>query len=290
MLVGYVDRLVWLALACLFLFHVLGEALVIGLAPAASAFSDRFTSRVAARILFCVRVFPAAGSMIATAAVCLLVYLQPGHHWITGWARWLWIGAAPAGLMLLLVSVRGLLQNLARSREHMRRWRVEARRESLGEIPIPAYVIDGDVPFLAMAGIVRPVLIASRGLVRALTPGQLNAALAHEAAHRVFHDNLKRLIMRSIPSVLPFAMRLRSIEKSWAKCTEQAADDRAVAGTPVQAALLAEALLRVAQIGGLHPSGAATALLADGSELHDRVNRLLNSASRRVRRENMVNR
>ena len=286
MLDGYLDR--WPA--CLFLFHVLGEALASWLAPAAIAFSDRLAPRVAARILFCVRVFPAAGSVAGTAAVGLLVNVHPGHDWITGRVRWLSIGAAPGGLALLFMSARGLLQNLARSREHLRRWRVEARREQLGEIPIPAYVIDGDVPFLAMAGIVRPALIASRGLVRALTPGQLNAALAHEAAHRVSHDNLKRLIMRSIPSALPFAMRLRSIEKSWARFAEQAADDRAVAGAPVQAALLAEALMRVAQIGGVHPSGAATPLLADGSELHERVKRLLNSASRRVRREELVTR
>ncbi|HLG94881.1 MAG TPA: M48 family metalloprotease [Bryobacteraceae bacterium] len=191
---------------------------------------------------------------------------------------WLCIGAGCGGGLVWLVCAGRLLQNLARSRRYMARWTHEGRRAQLCENSTPAWVIGSDVPFLALAGIVQPRLIASRGLVRVLSPGQLNAAVGHEAAHQASHDNLKRLILRSIPRIVPFGGGMERIEHAWMKFAERAADDWAVAGQAARALLLAEALVRVARIGGAYASPLTAPLLADARELHARVDRLVNPA------------
>jgi len=242
--------------------------------------ADRFKPRSAARALFMLRLFPVTFSIFAVTAVCI-----PSYLWLeptsaqeqVGWMCW---AAASLAVVLWLVSASRLLDATARSYRYLRRWRRQAVADRLPQATTPAWVIESDVPFLALAGIVRPRLIASRGLLRTLSSGQLSAALRHEEAHRTSHDNLKRLIMHGAPGILPFVSACTLLEQAWAKFAERAADDRAVSGDPARALLLAEALVRVARIA---PQSALVApLLADASELHARVDRLLHPAPPRA--------
>jgi hypothetical protein len=106
-------------------------------------------------------------------------------------------------------------------------------------------------------------------------------ALRHEWAHRISHDNLKRLLLLAIPDVLPWLRGLRAIDRAWARLAEWAADDRAVGDDSLRSVALAGALVRVARLGTAPPPAPlATSLLADGSDLAVRVDRLLHPAPR----------
>src|SRR5262249_15494996 len=109
---------------------------------------------------------------------------------------------------------------------------------------------------------------------------QLSMAMRHEWAHRIAHDNLKRLLLLALLDVLPFVRGLGSIDRAWGRLAEWAADDRAVAGCSHRSLALAAALVRVARMGPpARPVEAAILLIADGSDLAVRVDRLLSPAS-----------
>ena len=115
--------------------------------------------------------------------------------------------------------------------------------------------------------------------MNALPAEQLAAALRHEEAHRVSRDNLKRLLLLLTPGLLPGLHGFHAIERGWARFTEWAADDEAVAGDAHLSLYLAAALVRIARMGGAPaPSPLATSFLGDSRELSARVDRLLSPA------------
>jgi hypothetical protein len=104
----------------------------------------------------------------------------------------------------------------------------------------------------------------------------LAVALRHEEAHRVSRDNLKRLLLVLAPGLLPGFHGFGAIERGWARFTEWAADDDAVAGDAHLSVSLAAALVRIARMGGHPPpSPVATCFLGDSREISARVDRLL---------------
>ena len=110
-------------------------------------------------------------------------------------------------------------------------------------------------------------------------PGQLAAALRHEEAHRISRDNLKRLLLLLAPGLLPGLHGFGAIERGWARFSEWAADDDAVAGDAHRSLSLAAALVRVARMGGSAPVSPLTAaFLGDSREISARVDRLLSPA------------
>jgi hypothetical protein len=81
------------------------------------------------------------------------------------------------------------------------------------------------------------------------------------------------------PGLLPGFHGFHAIERGWARFTEWAADDDAVAGDAHLSLSLAAALVRIARMGGtLPPSPLSTSFLGDSREISARVDRLLNSA------------
>lgn len=278
MMAAYWWRLAWLALACFFAIHLAASAAVALLSGRAVRMAERFKPHSAARALFLLRLFPLTISSLAVTAICIPSYLWLEPESAQEQVGWMCAAAAALAILLWLDSAGRFLHTTARSFRFIRRWRRQARPDRLGHAATQAWVIQSDAPFLAMAGILQPRLIASGALLRTLSSGQLAAALRHEDAHRTSRDNLKRLIMHCAPGSLPFVSPSRRIEQAWAKFAERAADDRAVSGDPARALLLAEALVRVARIAG--PQSALVApLLADRSELQARVNRLLHPPS-----------
>jgi beta-lactamase regulating signal transducer with metallopeptidase domain len=145
--------------------------------------------------------------------------------------------------------------------------------------------VNGAAPLLALTGIVRPRLVISQRVVSALSGRQLAAVLRHEHAHRLSHDNLKRLVILLSPGLFPFFRGFDNLERAWARYTEWAADDLAVDGAVDgdgrRSLPLAAALVRVARLGFAGPAPPlATSLLADGQDLSARVDRLLHPRAR----------
>lgn len=195
------------------------------------------------------------------AAVCL-----PSYLWLEPDAPAERVGfgclaAALLGLAMWIAALARGLRAAASSRRLVRRCN--------------RAIVDGP-PLLALAGIVRPRLVISRAVRRALSKEELAVALRHERAHWAAHDNLKRLLIMLAPAVLPFTSSNRTLERAWSKFTEWAADDRAVAGNPRRSCALAAALVTVARMAAGAPSPPlAMSLLGASDQLAARVDRLL---------------
>jgi Zn-dependent protease with chaperone function len=116
-----------------------------------------------------------------------------------------------------------------------------------------------------------------------LSPSEIRAALAHEKAHLVVRDNLKRGLVRACRDVLAIVPCGRSLDRVWAEDSEAAADELAArAGAPV-ALDLASALVKIARIvpAGSKPAMPAGAFLVGDAVggVASRVRRLTQLAS-----------
>ncbi len=272
----YCSRLVCLAFACYFLVHLFASTLINCLAPAAIRFAAQVQPRDAARMLFALRLFPGAFSLLLVAGFCVPSYLRLEPEQATEPAGLVCLAAALCGIWTwgeaIFLGIRALLE----SRQYIRRCtRLGHARTFRGDVE-PICVLDEAATPIAIAGLIRPTFIASRRVIRALSSEQLSAALSHERAHWAAHDNFKRLLVRLAPRILPGAHGFRRLESAWSKFMEWAADDRAVAGDPARSVVLASTLVRVARISSARqPSPLVSSLLADGQDLSARVNRLL---------------
>lgn len=222
----------------------------------------------AARWLLGLRLLPLALAALVVGGLCIpsYIWLEPlGHA-----ERWSWgfslVAAAGAALALLAAG------RLAATAMAARRFCRQCRH--IGRV----LVVPGKAPMLALAGIVRPRLLVSASVLRRLSPAQLQAGLRHERAHLRARDNAKRLLMILTPAP---GRRFRALERAWARATEWAADDRAVAGDAQRSLTLASALVEVARLGPCVPASPVApvlvhaALTGDGADLADRVGRLL---------------
>ena len=76
-------------------------------------------------------------------------------------------------------------------------------------------------------GFLRPRVVVSTALIDALSPAELQAALAHEASHQRRHDPLRLLVGRVVTCGLFFVPSLRELQWSSRVATEIAADTAA---------------------------------------------------------------
>ena len=276
MMLSYLLRLFCLCLAAFFLVHTAAGLLVTLTARLAVRAARGMPPRRAARFLFTLRLLPAALALFFVLGVCV-----PSYLWLETEVSGEEVGAACLAAAALAAAqcafalTRGL-RAAARTRRHARAWQQAARTSILPGAASPVWILDARPPVLALAGVFRSRLVISRPVLHALSPEQLAAALRHEEAHRRSHDNLKRLLLLLAPSLLPGVHGFAALERAWARFTEWAADDAAVAGNPASSLSLATALVRVARLGGaVSPSPIAAAFLGDTSELSERVDRLL---------------
>jgi Zn-dependent protease with chaperone function len=144
-------------------------------------------------------------------------------------------------------------------------------------IGVPAFRIDAPQAVMALAGILRPRLLVTRGLIDALTPEELAAAIAHEVGHHRAWDNLKRLAMLGAPDVLRWTPAAHRLEHQWAAAAEHIADAAAAHASGGSARLaLASALVKVARL--MPPPTPVTepiSTLIGGGEIASRVQRLI---------------
>jgi len=276
----YLLRLVCLCLASFFLIHaVLGLAAWL-VAPAAIRLAETLKPRAAARFLLFLRVLPAM-----LAAIVVLGLGVPSYLWLepratAESASLACCAAALLGAAIWCVSVARVLHASFRSSRHARQCVQAGHEIRLADAALPTSVLEIETPVIALAGMFRPRVLVSRSVLSALTPGQLEAALRHENAHRMSRDNLKRFVFLLAPGFFPLTGSLASLERAWARFTEWAADDQATQDDPRLSLLLAAALVRVARMGAApQPSIAMTHLIAGDRDLSTRVDRLLRGAA-----------
>jgi len=276
MILAYFPRLLCLSLAAFFLVHLGLATMVSMVARRAVTTGERLAPHTAARLLLFLRLFPAAGASVVVAVVCLPSYLLIEPEAPNERVGYLCIAVALLGTSSWVVSITRGLRAAAGSRRFLESCERAGHRAHLAWERADTWIVDGAGPLLAIAGIIHPRLVISRGVVRALTTEQLGAALRHERAHFVSRDNLKRLCILMVPGFFPFAGSSRTLERGWRKFAEWAADDRAVAGNTLRAFALAGALVRVARLTGaaLDVPWAAM-LLGEPDQLSARVERLL---------------
>jgi Zn-dependent protease with chaperone function len=221
------------------------------LAPAA----ERMSPRVAVRVLLAMRCAPMALGLFVMVAVCVPSYLwfEPGDTVEELGAAC--VAAAVLGAAVLTMSLLHGIRQVITSRRCVREF--------------------GNRPVIAITGFLRPRLFISPIVKEALSAEQLDAAMLHERAHVAAQDNLKRLLLAFTPGLLPGVNGFAAIERRWARLTEWAADDDAVAGDPDRALALAAALVRVARLGAVAAPLTSSILDMDGDDLTQRVDRLL---------------
>src|SRR5579863_142191 len=279
MILSYWLRLLSLCFASFFMVHVVvglgvrfAERRIIGLA-------ERITARAAARLLFWVRILPAGTAVLVVAFACAPSYVRFEGRIVVERAGYVclamasfgalvWAGAIARGLRIAIHSVG--FTCLCRRNGSMVR---------LAGRPSRMLVIQTSRPFLVQSGILRPYIVISQRLLSDFSNAELEAALGHERAHWLSRDNGKRLVLAFLPGILPFWRAFETLERSWSKFAERAADDIVIAEGPGPALSLATALVRLARMHGTMgppswlPRGAS---LLEGSNDHPgRVQRLL---------------
>jgi beta-lactamase regulating signal transducer with metallopeptidase domain len=278
----YLLRLLCLCFASFFVLNLVVGMLLTIFSKSVIRFAESRTPTAAARFLLALRILP-----FVLAALFVLGLCVPSYLWLEPAATVERVGKICTLLGLLgaatwSVSIARTIHSLSASMRHYRLCRsvgheshvpVEPSSELIIE---PVVVVQEEAPILALSGLLRPRLLISLSVLRALSAEELDAALRHERAHRTSRDNAKRLLILLAPDIFPFVRTLRMIEQSWAKFAEWAADDQATAGDPSRAVCLAAALVQVARMGASPRLPIlSTSLLACDRDLSARVDRLL---------------
>jgi Peptidase family M48 len=237
----------------------------------------------AAALWLGLRVFASAAASVFVVAFFLPSYwmFEP-QHVNEPLAKLLMLSALITCVSVAVGVVRGVSAWRSAARR-TRAWMRNARPISLPGTTLPAFEADVDTPVLALVGIVRSRLLVTRGLIAALSPDELAAAVAHEVDHARSRDNLARLVMGSLPDVLPTTSSIRTIEHRWVIASEHRAD-RAVAAHDPRARLeLASALVKIARLMPPVPSifEPISAMIGDG-DVASRVRRLLDDRAAAV--------
>jgi Zn-dependent protease with chaperone function len=231
-------------------------AAMVGLAAAAAAYAAcavlartlvRSAVRHGGTAALAARVLPVAGALLAALALVVPAFLvheperaveRPG------------VAAAllsAAGLLLAGSLARRAFRAWRATRRMLQEWERSAEPLAMASVPAPTFGIVHPFPVVAVVGVLRPRLFVARSVLRALTPGELQAVLEHEAAHIRARDNFKRWLLACAPSI-GWRRTALALERAWEGAAEQDADRGA------QGALdLASALVKTARLA---PHGA----------------------------------
>jgi Zn-dependent protease with chaperone function len=276
MTLPYLLRLLCMSLAAWFVVHAAAGLILAVAGPGLIRWVRGMDARRGAAILLSARLAPGLSAAITVLVLCVPSYLSLEDERGAEYVGYKCLALAAIGAILLMVSAARVSHALARSRRYMRACRSLGSTVRLEESAAPVLVVEEKAPFLAIAGIVKPSVLISRGVLEALAPDHMAAALRHERAHRESRDNLKRLCLCAAPGLVPFAGGFQRIEREWAKLAEWAADDRAAEGDAGRSLSLAEALVRMARMGSLPKCSTIESLFVSATtDVAERVDRLL---------------
>ena len=254
-------------------------SLLVGLAlPWVTPRAGGTPARHTATLLF-LALLPSLGGLVAALGLALPAWIVHEPRGSAETAGPVLVALAAAGAALVLARAGAALLDLWRTSRLARRWSAAGR--PLAGLPLPATRFAHEFPVAAVVGLRRGRLFLADGLLAALSPQELDGVVAHEAAHCVARDNLKRLLLRASPDLLALSKPGVRLRQAFEEAAEREADDRACAR--VSPLVLARALLRVAALVPPGP-GLDTALVAfhrDGS-LSARVRGLVAAHERAV--------
>jgi Zn-dependent protease with chaperone function len=197
------------------------------------------------------------------------VHRAAGPGGASGWAL---VGLAALALALWLTR-----KAVAYARA-MRRVNALTRLARASTLPRATLEVEASPPFAATVGLFRPRTIVSTGLNRAVGPDVLAIVLAHERAHALRYDNLRKAL------ALPFAFwhgpaAGRQLLDDLDLACEQACDDAAAewVGDRLR---VAEAIVTVGRLAQGVPFGTAASSFGEG-HLARRVEALLDPPATR---------
>ena len=222
-------------------------------------------------LLFVQGVGPTLAACACALGVVLPAFLlfEPAHDGERAGVMLMGLAAIGAA-HLTRVAVRAA-RMLRMSRAVVARWTNAATPLEKSRWGVPVFAIDAGFPVVALAGLFRPRLFVDRRVLSSCSPGELDAIAAHERAHVVCRDNLRRLLIGACegPSSEPAA--------EWRRAAEHAADRRA-ADSPRRALDLASALVKIARLApGRMLDATALSTIHDGGSLEARVRHLVGS-------------
>lgn len=273
---SYGLRLVCLCLVSFFVVNAVAGLATAFASRAAVRIAETMRPRSAARFLFLVRMLPFALGAGAVFGLCVPSYLWLEPQAASERIGFVCMAFAILGGLSCAGSIARVARSLAATIRCNRAWRKAGSETLLPGESSKAVIVEKGAPLLALVGVFRPRLVVSQAVVHFLSAEQLDLALQHERAHRGSRDNLKRLFLLLAPDPIPFLRNSSTLERSWAKFSEWAADDEAVCGDAYRALSLAAALLGLARLGaGQTLNCLHTALLPADQDLAARVDRLL---------------
>jgi Zn-dependent protease with chaperone function len=272
-----------LLLAALLTFNSLASLVTATLWRLVGGITHGWSALSRGRLLFFLRTLPAI-----VAILCVVVLLTPAY--LSYEPRHATENVSLKLAFLAIVSAIGIGLAIARG---VAAWRATARLTAdwlqhgesmtIPGVNIAAYRIEHAFPVIAIVGVLRPRLFIASRIMDALTAEEIAAAVAHENGHLAEHDNLKRGLLRACRDALLIVPCGRSLDRSWAEASEEAADEHAAIGGRNMALDLASALVKIARIvpAGTRPTMPAGAFLVggDATGIKWRVKRLVQLAA-----------
>ena len=252
---------------------------VNALASAAVVVASLRAPRSATRLLV-LRLLPACVSTLFVAAIFLPSYLTFEPRDYTEGFDVTLTALALGAVVLVVASAARATRTWRRAALRARVWTSAAVPLSIPSCEAAACRLDSPEPMMALVGLFRPRLIVTRGLLEVLTPEEIGAGAAHEAAHGRTRDNLARLAMRAAPDLLHWTRAARRLEQRWAAAAEYRADAAtAIAGSRATRLALASALVKAARLMPVMPPvEEPISTLVGGGEIAVRVQRLIDDA------------
>jgi Zn-dependent protease with chaperone function len=241
------------------------------------------TARIeSAQALFALRMLPLIFASTIVAAVAIPSFLQYEPRQVDEA-----IGVVPlllcaAFAVLVTCGTSRTVAALRHARRAMRVWTCGARSYNNNGVLL---VTSPGAPAMALAGIRKAQLVVSAATQAALTPAELERAIAHEHSHRRAGDNLKKLLLRAC--AFP---GMAALDRAWLAAIELSADAEAV-HSHAEALDLASALVKIARLHDGRPLPRLVSGFVDGpaASLETRVQRLLRwSESPRSPRSNVT--
>ncbi len=193
-----------------------------------------------------IRLLPAMGSAALVLTVILPAFLlyeprhaqdQPGP---------LLVISALFALLVLGDGVRRGLRAWHATRALMRSAQPHLKRPTVGDTEVA--VINVKEPLVGVVGGLRQRIVAARSVATACDDEEFRQVLAHEAAHMDSRDNLKLLLLLTMPDALAWLPTGSGLTDHWRAVTELEADERASGADPRKRIALASALIKVARL------------------------------------------
>ena len=178
-----------------------------------------------------------------------------------------------AGIAILLLGA-GIFFRLRRVRRVVRALRTVQVQEAVHR---PYRVVDSGIAFALTAGLVRPAIYLSSGLLNALSPTELAVVVRHEQAHGRRRDALRSFIADLLSRLHLPPIRRRLLADLYL-ASEQACDEQAALPAGDRLCVAATILKVVRLAAGTRCAGDTLLPTVTGSDVPARIDALLSPA------------